>query len=254
MAKIKIENVVASTSLGEELDLQSIALALDGAEYEPEQFPGLIYRLKDPKTATLLFRSGKVVCTGAKSLEHVKVAINKVAKQIEKAGIKIEVEPKIEVQNIVASSDLGQEINLNAIAISLGLERVEYEPEQFPGLVYRLDDPKVVVLLFGSGKLVCTGARKPQDVETAVGQDHRGAEGGGIVTLTQVPIFDNHIHLQPQGRKVEAVKDYHKAGGTHLILSHMPYDQVPGAQRRGFHSRRMTSRSVWRKGAIGRPR
>ncbi|MCK4443187.1 MAG: TATA-box-binding protein, partial [Thermoplasmata archaeon] len=74
----------------------------------------------------------------------------------------------IEVQNIVASSDLETEINLNAIAISLGLEKVEYEPEQFPGLVYRLDDPKVVVLLFGSGKLVCTGARKPEDVERAV--------------------------------------------------------------------------------------
>jgi transcription initiation factor TFIID TATA-box-binding protein len=77
MAKIKIENVVASTSLGEELDLQAIALALEGAEYEPEQFPGLIYRLKEPKTATFMFRSGKVVCTGAKSLEHVKVAIER---------------------------------------------------------------------------------------------------------------------------------------------------------------------------------
>ncbi|UCD92813.1 MAG: TATA-box-binding protein [Methanobacteriota archaeon] len=168
LAKIKIENVVASTSLGNELDLQAIALALGGAEYEPEQFPGLIYRLKEPKTATLLFRSGKVVCTGAKSLEHVRLAISNVAKQIEKAGIKIEKEPEIEVQNIVASSDLGTEINLNAIAISLGLEKVEYEPEQFPGLVYRIDDPKVVVLLFGSGKLVCTGARKPEDVERAV--------------------------------------------------------------------------------------
>jgi len=110
MAVIKIENVVASTSLGGELDLQAIALALDGAEYEPEQFPGLIYRLKEPKTATLLFRSGKVVCTGAKSLEQVKTAISKVAKQIEAAGIVIKVEPKIEVQNIVASSDLGAQI------------------------------------------------------------------------------------------------------------------------------------------------
>ncbi len=181
MAKIKIENVVASTSLGEELDLQAIALALEGAEYEPEQFPGLIYRLKEPKTATLLFRSGKVVCTGAKSLEHVKVAINKVAKQIEKAGIKIKMEPKVEVQNIVASSDLGQEINLNAIAISLGLERVEYEPEQFPGLVYRLTEPKVVVLLFGSGKLVCTGARVPQDVEAAVNKITEELKAAGLL-------------------------------------------------------------------------
>ena len=168
MAKIKIENVVASTSIGDELDLWSVALALDGAEYEPEQFPGLIYRIKDPKTATLLFRSGKVVCTGGRSLSHVQQAITKVSKQIEKAGVKIKVRPEIVVQNIVASSDLNQEINLNAIAISLGLERVEYEPEQFPGLVYRLDDPKVVVLLFGSGKLVCTGAKVEEDAAEAV--------------------------------------------------------------------------------------
>lgn len=181
MAKIKIENVVASTSLGEELNLQAIALALEGAEYEPEQFPGLIYRLKEPKTATLLFRSGKVVCTGAKNLNDVKTAINKVAKQIESAGIKITIEPVIEVQNIVASSDLEQEINLNAIAISLGLEKVEYEPEQFPGLVYRLDEPKVVVLLFGSGKLVCTGARKPQDVEAAVNKITEELRAAGLL-------------------------------------------------------------------------
>ena len=141
---------------------------MDGADYEPEQFPGLIYRLKEPKTATLLFRSGKVVCTGAKSLDQVKLAIDKVTTQIRKAGISLDSEPKIEVQNIVASSDLGQKINLNVIAITLGLERVEYEPEQFPGLVYRLDDPKVVLLIFGSGKLVCAGARIPQDIEKAV--------------------------------------------------------------------------------------
>ncbi len=181
MAKIKIENVVASTSLGGELDLQAIALALGGAEYEPEQFPGLIYRLKEPKTATLLFRSGKVVCTGAKSLEDVRTAIQTVAGQIESAGIEIDKDPDIEVQNIVASSDLGQEINLNAIAISLGLERVEYEPEQFPGLVYRLDDPKVVVLLFGSGKLVCTGARKPADVERAVERITEELQAAGLL-------------------------------------------------------------------------
>ena len=168
LAKIEIENVVASTSLGEELDLKAIALVLGGAEYEPKQFPGLIYRLKEPKTATLLFRSGKVVCTGAKSLEHVKTAIDLVGQQIETAGIKVKKNPDIVIQNIVATSDLGAQIDLNAVAISLGLGKVEYEPEQFPGLVYRIDEPKVVVLLFGSGKLVCTGARKPSDVEQAV--------------------------------------------------------------------------------------
>ena len=69
---------------------------------------------------------------------------------------------------MVASSDLGYELNLNTVAITLGLERVEYEPEQFPGLVFRLDDPKVVILLFGSGKLVCAGAKVKDDAIRAV--------------------------------------------------------------------------------------
>lgn len=181
MAKIRIENVVASTSLGKELDLPAIAVALEGAEYEPKQFPGLIYRLKEPKTATLLFRSGKIVCTGAKSLEAVKVAIGKVARQIEAAGIPLGAEPVIEVQNIVATYDLETTINLNAIAITLGLEKVEYEPEQFPGLVYRIDSPKVVILLFGSGKLVCTGARKPEDVEVAVNKITEALRTAGLM-------------------------------------------------------------------------
>ena len=181
MAVIKIENVVASTSLGTELDLQALVLALDGAEYDPERFPGLIYRLKEPKTATLLFRSGKAVCTGGKSLEQVEIAISKVVKQLEAAGVVIKGVPEIVVQNIVATSNLGAKINLNATAITLGLERVEYEPEQFPGLVYRLEAPKVVMLLFGSGKLVCTGARKPEDAETAVDKITEELKAAGLL-------------------------------------------------------------------------
>lgn len=175
---------MASANLGIELDLSTLALGLSGAEYEPEQFPGLIYRLKNPKSATLLFRSGKLVCTGSRSLSNVKQAIDTVVSDVKKAGIPISASPEIVVQNIVASSDLGQDINLNAIAISLGLERVEYEPEQFPGLVYRLDEPKVVVLLFGSGKLVCTGARTPQDVEAAVRKITEELQSIGMLKVT----------------------------------------------------------------------
>ena len=181
MVRIRIENVVASTSLGDKLDLQAIALGLDRAEYEPEQFPGLIYRLKAPKTAILLFRSGKVVCTRGKSMNQVEEAIRIVSAQIKKGGQKINMHPKIVVQNIVASSDLESEINLNAIAVTLGLDRVEYEPEQFPGLVCRMDEPKVVILLFGSGKLVCTGARKPSDVAVAVEKITRELRGAGLL-------------------------------------------------------------------------
>src|SRR5256885_15791293 len=98
MAKFRIENVVASTSLGHELDLKAISLALGGSEYEPEQFPGLIYRIKEPKTAILLFRSGKVVCTGAKNTANVRIAIAMVAKQIKAAGIPIKSNAVIEDQ------------------------------------------------------------------------------------------------------------------------------------------------------------
>jgi transcription initiation factor TFIID TATA-box-binding protein len=168
ISEYQIQNVVASANLGVELDLNHLALSMSGAEYDPERFPGLIFRLKNPKTATLLFRSGKLVCTGSKSPEMANHAIETVVVHLKKAGISVTRSPKVEVQNIVASANLGQPLNLNAIAISLGLERVEYEPEQFPGLVYRMSDPKVVILIFGSGKIVCTGARTPHDVEVAV--------------------------------------------------------------------------------------
>ena len=168
ISEISIQNIVASTSLGIELNLNDLAIKLNGAEYEPESFPGLIFRIKSPKSATLLFRSGKIVCTGAKTLEQVEKAIATTVASIKEAGVPVAKNPKYDVQNIVASADLGQEINLNAIAVSLGLDRVEYEPEQFPGLVYRVSSPKVVLLLFGSGKLVCTGAKTEADAELAV--------------------------------------------------------------------------------------
>jgi transcription initiation factor TFIID TATA-box-binding protein len=168
MAEVKIENIVASTTIADELGLNAIAIALPDAEYEPEQFPGLVLRIKEPKAATLLFHSGKVVCTGAKSLKNVEAVIDQVCEKIKSAGFEVKAKPKIQVQNIVASADLHHELNLNAIAVGLGLDRVEYEPEQFPGLVYRLEEPKAVTLLFGSGKLICTGARKAESAAKAV--------------------------------------------------------------------------------------
>ncbi len=159
---------MASTALGPSLDLHAIAKGLQAAEYEPSQFPGLIYRLKQPPTAVLLFRSGKVVCTGGKSWKQVDETVRIVSALIRKAGQKVVMHPKIQVQNIVATADLGSAINLNSVAVTVGLDRVEYEPEQFPGLICRLSEPRVVLLLFGSGKLVCTGARRPSDVHLAV--------------------------------------------------------------------------------------
>jgi len=165
---ITIENVVASTGIGQELDLQSVAMDLEGADYDPEQFPGLVYRTQEPKSAALIFRSGKIVCTGAKSTDDVHESLHIVFDKLRDLSIPIEEDPEITVQNIVTSADLGESLNLNAIAIGLGLESIEYEPEQFPGLVYRLEEPDVVALLFGSGKLVITGGKEPADAAEAV--------------------------------------------------------------------------------------
>ena len=168
MIEVKVENIVASTIFAEKLDLDVIATSLEEAEYEPEQFPGLVYRLSSPKTATLLFRSGKANCTGAKNLEDVRKTIDIIADKLKKLGVKVYKDLEIVVQNMVATADLGGELNLDEVAVAFGLENVEYEPEQFPGLVYRVKEPKVVMLLFGSGKIVCTGGRNTEDVSTAV--------------------------------------------------------------------------------------
>lgn len=165
---IEIQNVVASTSIGQELDLAALADDLQGSDYDPEEFPGLIYRLNEPKAACLIFRSGKIVCTGTKREKDVKVAIDHVVDEFRTLGIPIAESPEIVVANIVSTADLDRQLDLSAIAIALGLENIEYEPEQFPGLVYRLDDPEIVVLLFGSGKLVITGGTQSTDAASAL--------------------------------------------------------------------------------------
>jgi len=167
---ISIENVVASASLDQKIDLLAIMKVFRNVEYRPKQFPGLVFRLKRPKTATLIFGSGKMVCTGAKSEKMAKRAVNKVVRELKNGGIIILGKPKIVIQNIVASANLHGKIDLETAADIM--ENVMYEPEQFPGLIYRMSDPKVVMLLFASGKLVCTGAKHEDMVKEAVEKLH----------------------------------------------------------------------------------
>lgn len=163
---ISIENVVASASLDQKIDLLSIMKEFRNVEYRPKQFPGLVYRLKRPKTATLIFGSGKMVCTGAKSEKMARRAVNKVVRDLKNGGIIILGKPSITIQNIVASGNLHGKIDLETAADIM--DNVMYEPEQFPGLIYRMSDPKVVMLLFASGKLVCTGAKHEEMVDEAI--------------------------------------------------------------------------------------
>ena len=176
---IKIENVVATGALKHRINLNAVVKAFPNVEYRPEQFPGLVFRLKRPKTATLIFNSGKMVCTGAKSELQAKRAVRKVVKELKNNGILILGRATIKVQNIVASASLGERIDLEKAVVTLG--RTMYEPEQFPGLIYRMDVPKVVILLFASGKLVCTGAKKEEEVYTAVDKLHKRLREEGLM-------------------------------------------------------------------------
>ncbi|MDD1687575.1 TATA-box-binding protein [Methanoregula sp.] len=165
---LKIENIVASAKVTDYLDLPALASQIKDAEYNKKRFPGVVLRMQDPKIAALVFGSGKVVLTGAKSLDSLTKGLNILGNILRKLDIDIPKKLEYKVQNIVTSADLATPINLNKIAVGFNLDRIEYEPEQFPGLVYRLDNPKVVVLLFGSGKLIITGGKVTEDAKKAV--------------------------------------------------------------------------------------
>ena len=157
--------------IAEQLDLKKVRKYLKGGEFSPKRFPGLIYHPRQPKSAVLLFRSGKLVCTGTRIVEDTKKVVTCIVKTLRKykSGVLgVVAKPEIQVQNIVASADLGTKLDLVQIAITFGIERVEYEPEQFPGLVYRLKNPKVVMLLFTSGKIVITGGTNISDIKLSV--------------------------------------------------------------------------------------
>jgi len=163
---VTVQNIVASATLGHKIDLVSILKSFKNVEYQPKRFPGLVFRLKRPKTATLIFSSGKMVCTGAKSEKQAISAVRKIVELLKERGIILLSKPKIEIVNVVATIDLGGRIDLE-IADNI-LENVMYEPEQFPGLIYRMQEPKAVFLIFTSGKVVCVGAKRERQVYEAV--------------------------------------------------------------------------------------
>ena len=178
-AIINVQNVVAIATLNQKVDLKAVVKAYPDVEYRPEQFPGLVFRLKRPKTTTLIFSSGRMVCTGARSGKESRRAIMKVVNELKKGGIIIVSKPSVKVVNIVASASLGGKVDLEKAVVTLG--KAIYEPEQFPGLIYRMDEPKVVILVFASGNLVVTGAKKEQDVYDAVHKLHGSLEEQNLI-------------------------------------------------------------------------
>ncbi len=165
---LKIQNIVATTSLEKDVSLTKLARTQPNTEYNPDTFPGLVLRVKKPKSAVLVFSSGNLVCTGTKSVAQVKDVVQQVIRQLRKIGVNVTIKPKITVQNVVASGSIDLDLNLNVLALEL--ENTEYEPEQFPGLVYKLDNPTATFLLFSNGKLVCTGTKNRAQLDDSIVQ------------------------------------------------------------------------------------
>lgn len=163
--KANVENIVSAITLNHQIDLKKFVRKVKGLEYNPDRFPGVVYRIRDPKLAMLIFSSGKVICTGARSENDINLAVKNLLKKLREGDIKIKGKPKVKIQNIVASANTNFRVNLDLLAMTS--ENTEYEPEQFPGLVFRLDDPKTVILIFRSGKMIITGAKVPQDADRA---------------------------------------------------------------------------------------
>jgi len=161
---LKIENIVASGVVAESIDLVEFSKTVDNCELNKKRFPGAVYRIADPKIAALIFSSGKIVLTGIRNNKALTDGLAIIIKSLKKAGVVTLKEPKVAITNMVCSYDLGRYINLNKIVVTLNLENIEYEPEQFPGLVYRIKDPKIVVLIFSSGKIILTGGKNLEDV------------------------------------------------------------------------------------------
>ncbi len=165
---LKIENIVASGVIAEVIDLEEVSRHIDNCELNTKRFPGAVYRIENPKIAVLIFSSGKIVLTGIKNKDDLRTGLDILLESLRGAGVDTYDEPRVAITNIVCSYDIGKSINLNKIVITLNLENIEYEPEQFPGLVYRIKDPKIVALLFSSGKIILTGGKNMEQIKQGV--------------------------------------------------------------------------------------
>ncbi|PKL62182.1 MAG: TATA-box-binding protein [Methanomicrobiales archaeon HGW-Methanomicrobiales-2] len=162
---LKVENIVASGVIAGSIDLEMVSDKIKNCELNTKRFPGAVYRIEKPKIASLIFSSGKVVLTGIRNNQDLHDGLELIMQSLKDAGVDTYDEPQVAVTNIVCSYDMGRYINLNKVVITLNLENIEYEPEQFPGLVYRIEDPKIVALLFSSGKIILTGGKNIEDIK-----------------------------------------------------------------------------------------
>jgi len=182
---VKIQNVVASAAFDQTFDLKAIANAFLGNTEFKGRFPGLIFKLKKPKITMLIFKTGKMICAGGKSEDEARRAIMRAVRKLRKVGIDVTGKPYVKITNIVASAILGGFIDLDRLYATRMGGRIIFEPEQFPALIYRWKSPKVVFLVFSTGRIVCTGAKKEEEVYEAVERLQRRLEESGVLIRSQ---------------------------------------------------------------------
>ncbi|KAF8765161.1 uncharacterized protein LOC129962850 [Argiope bruennichi] len=161
----QLQNIVSTVNLGCKLDLKKIALHARNAEYNPKRFAAVIMRIREPRTTALIFSSGKMVCTGAKSEEQSRLAARKYARIVQKLGFEAKF-LDFKIQNMVGSCDVKFPIRLEGLVLTHS-QFSSYEPELFPGLIYRMVKPRIVLLIFVSGKVVLTGAKVRSEIYEA---------------------------------------------------------------------------------------
>ncbi len=163
----KVVNIVATaiTEIDGALDLNQIIQKISNVEYHPDRFPGLIMRIENPHATLLIFSSGKMVITGLKKTTDASLAAQQAVGKMQNIGFKIK-NPKVTIQNIVATSSLNMNVDLNVLTIMM--DNVMYEPEVFPAAIYKMQVPKVVFLIFSSGKIVCLGAKEKSIIDEAI--------------------------------------------------------------------------------------
>ena len=168
MNKIQIENIISSAQISEQFDIKLLSEKITESSYNPSEFEGLSIKYENEKIAIIVLGTGKIFCTGAKEISDAINKIKKISTQIKKIGLKIKKDYEVKIENIIVTVELKKELNLSDIAKRLILQKVDYQPEIFPGLIYKIEDFQTILIIFNTGKIVCTGAKNIDDATNSL--------------------------------------------------------------------------------------
>eukprot|EP00210_Caulerpa_lentillifera_P001836 g1766.t1 len=249
-----LQNVVSTCSFGCKLDLKRIALHARNAEYNPKRFAAVIMRIRDPKTTALIFSSGKMVCTGAKSEQDSRLASRKYAKIVMKLGYQV-IFQDFKIQNIVGSCDVKFPIGLEFLHMKHNLFS-RYEPELFPGLIYKMKAPKVVLLVFVSGKVVLTGAKTRneiyqafENIYPALNEFRKGKSGNTSRDLTTKAESTGRIH---PSLSTQLQSDSHVSGERRIDVDNKSFSKMSASMGPMSMSQSIKGESkIWINGGGG---